>query len=193
MHAPEDLERCPLMPTYGPPALMFVRGEGRRLWDVDGNEYLDFLSGARRHQPRPLPPGGGRRARRAGPHAAPRVEPVRHRARLGGRPHPRPPAGRRRPGVLRQLRRRGQRVRAQAGPQVRGPRPPRRRQRARLVPRPHAGHPPRHRPAREARGVPAAARGLPPRRLERPRRARELPSTRPSRRSCSSRCRARAA
>jgi predicted acetylornithine/succinylornithine family transaminase len=45
MHAPEDLERCPLMPTYGPPALMLVRGEGSRVWDVDGNEYLDFLSG----------------------------------------------------------------------------------------------------------------------------------------------------
>jgi predicted acetylornithine/succinylornithine family transaminase len=45
MHAPEELERCPLMPTYGPPALMLVRGEGSRVWDADGREYLDFLSG----------------------------------------------------------------------------------------------------------------------------------------------------
>jgi len=45
MHAPESLERCPLMPTYGPPTTMFVRGEGSWLWDDDGHEYLDFLSG----------------------------------------------------------------------------------------------------------------------------------------------------
>ena len=35
----------PLMPTYPPPAVTFVRGEGSRLWDDEGNEYLDFLSG----------------------------------------------------------------------------------------------------------------------------------------------------
>jgi predicted acetylornithine/succinylornithine family transaminase len=45
MHAPEALDRCPLMPTYGPPQVQFVRGEGSLLWDADGNEYLDFLSG----------------------------------------------------------------------------------------------------------------------------------------------------
>ncbi len=44
MGAP-PLERCPLMPTYGPPQVMFVRGEGSRLWDRDGKSYLDFLSG----------------------------------------------------------------------------------------------------------------------------------------------------
>ena len=43
--APADAERCPLMPSYGPPQVMFVRGEGARLWDRDGREYLDFLSG----------------------------------------------------------------------------------------------------------------------------------------------------
>ncbi|MCY4135637.1 MAG: acetylornithine transaminase [bacterium] len=36
---------CPLMPTYGPPPVMFVRGEGCWLWDRDGTRYLDFLSG----------------------------------------------------------------------------------------------------------------------------------------------------
>ena len=40
-----DLDRCPLMPTYGPPRVEFVRGEGSWLWDRDGNRYLDFLSG----------------------------------------------------------------------------------------------------------------------------------------------------
>ena len=45
MQAPDDLDRCPLMPTYGPPQVRFVRGEGSRLWDADGKEYLDLLSG----------------------------------------------------------------------------------------------------------------------------------------------------
>lgn len=40
-----DLDRCPLMPTYGAPALQFVRGDGSWLWDRDGRRYLDFLSG----------------------------------------------------------------------------------------------------------------------------------------------------
>jgi predicted acetylornithine/succinylornithine family transaminase len=34
-----------VMPTYRRAAVQFVRGEGSRLWDADGNEYLDFLSG----------------------------------------------------------------------------------------------------------------------------------------------------
>ncbi|MFP4511424.1 MAG: acetylornithine transaminase [Acidimicrobiales bacterium] len=40
-----ELDRCPLMPTYGAPRVQFVRGEGSWLWDRDGNRYLDFLSG----------------------------------------------------------------------------------------------------------------------------------------------------
>lgn len=43
--APDDLTTCPIMPTYGPPSVQFVRGEGARLWDSDGNEYVDFLAG----------------------------------------------------------------------------------------------------------------------------------------------------
>ena len=35
----------PLMPTYAPPRVMFVRGEGSYLWDDGGTRYLDFLSG----------------------------------------------------------------------------------------------------------------------------------------------------
>jgi predicted acetylornithine/succinylornithine family transaminase len=33
------------MPTYGPPSLQLVRGEGSWLWDRDGTRYLDLLSG----------------------------------------------------------------------------------------------------------------------------------------------------
>jgi predicted acetylornithine/succinylornithine family transaminase len=34
-----------LMPTYARYPVRFVRGEGARLWDADGIEYLDFLAG----------------------------------------------------------------------------------------------------------------------------------------------------
>ncbi|HUF33128.1 MAG TPA: acetylornithine transaminase [Acidimicrobiales bacterium] len=44
MSASDD-ERCPFMPTYGPPAVTFVRGRGTELWDTEGRRYLDFLSG----------------------------------------------------------------------------------------------------------------------------------------------------
>ncbi|MBA3287432.1 MAG: acetylornithine/succinylornithine family transaminase [Acidimicrobiia bacterium] len=33
------------MPVFGPPQVMFERGAGTELWDVDGRRYLDFLSG----------------------------------------------------------------------------------------------------------------------------------------------------
>jgi acetylornithine/N-succinyldiaminopimelate aminotransferase len=38
-------ERSPLMPTYPPPAVTFVRGRGSELWDDEGKRYLDFLGG----------------------------------------------------------------------------------------------------------------------------------------------------
>jgi acetylornithine/N-succinyldiaminopimelate aminotransferase len=41
----QALERDYLMPTYGRNPVDFVRGEGARLWDSEGNEYLDFLAG----------------------------------------------------------------------------------------------------------------------------------------------------
>jgi acetylornithine aminotransferase len=34
-----------MMRTLATPQLMLARGEGCRVWDVDGNEYLDFLAG----------------------------------------------------------------------------------------------------------------------------------------------------
>jgi acetylornithine/N-succinyldiaminopimelate aminotransferase len=41
----QALERDFLMPTYARNPVEFVRGEGTRLWDSEGNEYLDFLAG----------------------------------------------------------------------------------------------------------------------------------------------------
>jgi predicted acetylornithine/succinylornithine family transaminase len=38
-------DHCPFMPVFGPPQVMFERGRGTELWDVDGRRYLDFLSG----------------------------------------------------------------------------------------------------------------------------------------------------
>ncbi len=40
-----ELEREAVMATYARNPVEFVRGEGTRLWDDEGNEYLDFLSG----------------------------------------------------------------------------------------------------------------------------------------------------
>ncbi len=41
----QALERRYAVPTYVRNPVEVVRGEGVRLWDVDGNEYLDFLAG----------------------------------------------------------------------------------------------------------------------------------------------------
>lgn len=38
-------ERDHIMATYPPPTVEFVEGRGSRLYDVDGKEYLDLLSG----------------------------------------------------------------------------------------------------------------------------------------------------
>ncbi|MFC7290659.1 aspartate aminotransferase family protein [Hirschia litorea] len=39
------MDRRHIFPTYAPPAIQFERGEGVRLWDDAGQEYLDFISG----------------------------------------------------------------------------------------------------------------------------------------------------
>lgn len=39
-----EFDRC-VMPTYGRFPLAITRGEGCRLWDTDGNSYLDFVAG----------------------------------------------------------------------------------------------------------------------------------------------------
>jgi acetylornithine/N-succinyldiaminopimelate aminotransferase len=41
----QELERDAVMGTYARQPVEFVRGEGTRLWDEQGNEYLDFLCG----------------------------------------------------------------------------------------------------------------------------------------------------
>ncbi len=119
----------------------------------------------RRDLPRPCPPGGGRGGRRAGPHAAPRVELLRQPGGHRDGADDRRAAGGRRAGVLLQLGRRSQRGRVQGGPEVRGTRPPRRGQRLRQLPRADPGRAGRHRATDQARAVPTHAGGLPPRAL----------------------------
>jgi predicted acetylornithine/succinylornithine family transaminase len=41
----QELERGSAIPSYARFPVEFVRGEGTRLWDAEGNEYLDFLCG----------------------------------------------------------------------------------------------------------------------------------------------------
>jgi predicted acetylornithine/succinylornithine family transaminase len=41
----QELERTSVIPSYARQPVEFVRGEGTRLWDEQGNEYLDFLCG----------------------------------------------------------------------------------------------------------------------------------------------------
>jgi acetylornithine/N-succinyldiaminopimelate aminotransferase len=41
----QELERANVVPSYARLPVEFVRGEGARLWDSDGVEYLDFLCG----------------------------------------------------------------------------------------------------------------------------------------------------
>lgn len=48
MSATEVLQKryeAALMPNYGTPAVALVRGEGCRVWDADGREYLDLFAG----------------------------------------------------------------------------------------------------------------------------------------------------
>jgi len=41
----QELERTSVIPSYARFPVEFVRGQGTRLWDEQGNEYLDFLCG----------------------------------------------------------------------------------------------------------------------------------------------------
>jgi predicted acetylornithine/succinylornithine family transaminase len=41
----QALERRYVMQTYKRAPVEFVRGDGARLWDAEGNEYLDFMTG----------------------------------------------------------------------------------------------------------------------------------------------------
>jgi acetylornithine aminotransferase len=41
----QSLESDYVVGTYARNPVEFVRGSGTKLWDSDGNEYLDFLAG----------------------------------------------------------------------------------------------------------------------------------------------------
>ena len=43
--APTEMARCPIVPTYGPPKVQFIRGSGPYLYDRNDRQYVDFLSG----------------------------------------------------------------------------------------------------------------------------------------------------
>ncbi len=167
------------MQTYGRQPVAFVRGEGTRLWDSEGKEYLDFLTGlatvslghahpavadAVADQARTLLHVSNLYLNDVQPRLAERLDLLLTSAT--GTPGP---------GVLRQQRGRGQRVRDQARPPARPgerragavPRP----LRVQLVPRPHAHHARGDRPAAEAGDVPAAPDRVPPGRVRRRRRA----------------------
>ena len=117
----QELEARWVMPTYARAPVEFVRGEGARLWDSEGKEYLDFLAGISVCSVGHCHPDGGRGGARAGRHPHARLQPLptegrRAARRAALRVEPR------RPGVSLQLGDRGQRVRDQARPQAR-PRP----------------------------------------------------------------------
>jgi predicted acetylornithine/succinylornithine family transaminase len=40
-----SIDPWPFMPVFAKPAVVFHRGQGTELWDVDGKRYLDFLGG----------------------------------------------------------------------------------------------------------------------------------------------------
>ncbi|MFM9050100.1 MAG: aminotransferase class III-fold pyridoxal phosphate-dependent enzyme, partial [Actinomycetota bacterium] len=41
----QDRWRASLMDNYGTPAMTIVRGDGARVWDAEGNDYVDLLAG----------------------------------------------------------------------------------------------------------------------------------------------------
>jgi acetylornithine/N-succinyldiaminopimelate aminotransferase len=45
VEALQALERAHVVPAYARQPVQFVRGEGARLWDAEGTEYLDFQTG----------------------------------------------------------------------------------------------------------------------------------------------------
>ena len=125
---PGAVDRSALMHNYAEPAVTFVRGEGSTLYDTEGRPYLDFLSGlavtslghahpvvaeAVATQARTLSHVSNLFGNVVGPEVAVTLDRLvgGGTERAGG------------PGLLRQLRCRGQRVRPQAGPAVGRPRP----------------------------------------------------------------------
>ena len=73
------VDRSALMHTYAEPTVTFVRGEGSTLYDTEGRPYLDFLSGLAVTSLGHAHPVVAEADRRPGPHAQPRLQPVRQR------------------------------------------------------------------------------------------------------------------
>ena len=151
------------MQTYRRAPVEFVRGEGALLWDAEGKEYLDFLAGISVCSVGHCHPAVVEAVReQAGRlmHVSNLfyTEPMVRLAERLSRVEPR------RPGLLLQLRDRGQRVRDQARPQAR-PRPRHRepgdRQLRARLPRPHLRRPLGDAGAGRERGAGADAAGLP--------------------------------
>ena len=108
-----------MMPNYGTPPVALARGEGCRVWDVDGAATSTCIGGIAVSALGHAHPAVVDAVRRQVGDARPHQQPVRARAgRRAGRAAGRP-ARRRRPGVLLQLRRRGQRGGVQDRPAAR--------------------------------------------------------------------------
>ena len=108
----QALERDHLVPAYARMRVEFVRGEGARLWDDEGNEYLDFQTGLAVNSLGHCHPAVVAGDPRAGRAPDPRRQPLLHRAGAAAGPAAgRVLAGRQ--GALRQLGHRGQRGGAQ--------------------------------------------------------------------------------
>ena len=171
------------MQTYGRLPVAFVRGEGTSCGTARATSTSTSSAGLAVTSLGHAHPAVADAHRRPGPHAAARVEPLlQRRGSRRWRATPRRAARRRRPGVLRQLRRRGQRVRDQARPPLR---PGQRRPRA--LPRALA-RTARSTAARSPRSPPPASRRSRRRSSRCPRasaRSRSTTSTRSRRRSTS--------
>ena len=122
MSAYEDLAQrwaAVMMPNYGVPAVALARGEGARVWDVDGVEYLDLFAGiavsSLGHGHPAVVEAVTRQVASAGTHE----QPLRARARRTPGRATAPPGRRGRSGLLLPGRRRGQRVRPEVGPDPR--------------------------------------------------------------------------
>ena len=165
------------LPVYRPRRIVLDHGQGARVWDREGREYVDFGAGiavnALGHAHPALVAALTEQAGKLWHTSNVFVSepPLRLAEELVAAS--RFAAAR----VLLQLRRRGQRGRDQAraqvgdraGPRARSPRHP---QLPRQLPRPHPGRGHRDRAAQVPRGLRAAAAGLPLQRLQRPRRGR---------------------
>ena len=86
----DDLQALERAPRRRPPTrampVEFVRGEGARLWDADGIEYLDFQTGLAVNSLGHCHPAVVAAITRAGRAADPRRQPLLHRARRCGWP-----------------------------------------------------------------------------------------------------------